>query len=707
MLVIFLIAMLLVTALIPCNAEEKVSTVKWTQKEDNLYETTTFYFTVLTRMEDQNYLYLLDKLIGQLDQTAKQTSDFIGSEFRGSFGLIINFDPDAGSFKWNQYRSYFKNDALVGYIDWGYDEILKTFTADQIAEIAGPFAVQMMFKVSSKATLPFWMNKGLAQWCCDNLVKEKMTWADYRSKNGVSFRIKNKAIDRIYPLAAPQTWSASSFTLAKAVSIFYFLEHKFGAEAIATFMKTWLAEPNLDSALQQAFGSSQKELESDWRRFVLFEGVSQYQWLETASTYQVAVSGAELNIKKDSAIWYDEKLDEQVRQIVAANALIESCQATFKKTPFLKFELYKKASKNSVKKGSSGFYLAVADQGAEDIAADFLKVATEKAVATLKLKSLPKSAVEGFQLFIAVQSGCSSEARDADFFAPTAATDDYDQHDVYNAMVFLQETYGSSKIVPLMSELNKGISLRAAVIAVADDSEEQIDAALDFLRYLPSPSTLEWVRIPGGFRTELGNLRVDVENQALGVRIKSDLEKTFANAAKIAQKMPELTGWQPGIADGRVTVHFGAGEQSVLDNIFIPISTDNFDYAAEDLDARIVDYWLTMATEGASAPSWLVYGLGAVLDESNPATINDRIKYLETQLDDWIAPFGTKRPSRDQKDLWFTVVQYLLAQSEGQGKLRQWLAAAAEDGFEAGLEKTYGFDYDGLFANWLSHMQAN
>jgi len=711
MLVFFLITILFMTALIPGHAEEKASTVKWTQKDNNLYETQTFYYTVLTRVIRQDHLYLLDKLVGQLDEIAKQTSDFIGSEFQGSFGLFVDLYPDAGSFKWEQYRSYFKTADLTGYINLGNSETMVKLIGYEPAEIVGPFIAQLMFAVSSKAEMPFWMDEGLGQWCYDNLVKKNMSWANCRKSNSLSFGFKADGIYIVYPLAAPQTWSASTLNPAKAVSIFYFLEHKFGREAITTFMKTWLADPKLEPALQQAFGSSLKDLESDWRRFVLFEGVSQYQWEETSSAYQVAVPGAVLSIKKTSTLWYDEVLDKQVQKIAAANALIESCQPTFKKTPVLKFEFYKNASKNSIKKSSSGFDTKVTDKGSKDLAAEFLKVATDKAIAALKLKSLPKSAVEGFSWFIGAQAGIASYTRNADFFDPSAATAAFDQEDVFNAMSFLQETYGSSKIVPLMSELNKGNSLRAAVIAAAGESEEKIDAALDFVRYLPTPRKLEWVRIPGGFRAELGDLRFDVENQAIKTRMKSDLEQTLTTGAEIAQRLSVLTGWKPDAASGKVTVRFGAGESDGSESIFIPISTDNFEYAAEDLHARITDYWLTMAGGGSKAPSWLVYGLSGVLKGLNPKEVVERVKTLTTVLVDWTAPFGAQKPSSEQQDLWFLATHFFLGEPESMPEsndnLKQWLAAAAQDGFEAGMEEIYGFNTSGLFDTWRCYMQVS
>ena len=118
----------------------------------------------------------------------------------------------------------------------------------------------------------------------------------------------------------------------------------------------------MESAILKAFGSSQKELESAWRLFVLFEGISQYQWVDTSNAYQATVSSAQLSIKKGSTVWYDQTLDKQVQKIVAANALIESFQPTFKKTPVLKFEFFKSASKNGVKKSSSGFDIKVTEK---------------------------------------------------------------------------------------------------------------------------------------------------------------------------------------------------------------------------------------------------------------------------------------------------------------------------------------------------------
>lgn len=704
---LILITILLVAAFIPCHAQEKASTVKWTQKSNNLYETTTFYFTVLTRIEDQKYLYLLDKLIGRLDQTVKQTSDFVGSKFKGSFGLFLDLDPDAGTFKWEQYRNYYKTSQLTGYINLGSAETIAQFEAFEPADYVCPFAAQLVLSVSSRAIVPFWMEQGLGRWIYLTAVVEKNAiWADYREANAISFQIKNKTLYEYNPMAAPQNWTSSSLNVTQATSIFYYLEHKYGVDAVSTFCKTWLAEPKTELAFWYAFGSSQKELESNWRLFVLFEGVSQYLWVDTGSAYKTVLSGAELNIKKTGTLWYDQTLDAQVQKIVAANDLIESCLQTFKKTPVLKFEFYKKATKNSVKKSSSGFDIKATSEGVEDIAADFLKVATDQAIATLKFKSLPKSAVEGFGRFIAVQSGNSSAERNADFFEQDAASAAYDQEDVFNALSFLLETYGSAKIVPLLSELNKGTSLRAAVIATTGDSEEQVNTTLDFVRYLPSSKTLQWSKIPGGFRTELGDLRFDVENQAIKTPMKSDLEKTLTAAAKIAQKTSELIGWKPDAATGKVTVRFGAGEPSASDSIFIPISTDNFEYAAENLDLHIVNCWLTMAAGGSKAPSWLVYGIRGILDEWNPDAVGNNIKSLATQLEDWTAPFGVKMPSSEQQDLWYTVTQYLFLETEHPEKLRHLLATAGEYGFEEGMEKTYGFGTSGLFAMWLCYMQV-
>lgn len=710
-LVLFLIAILCLTALIPCNAEGQASAVKWTQRESNLYETQTFYFTVLARIKKQENLYILDKLIGKLDQITKYSLNFIESGYKGSFGLFLDLDPNAPSFKWDQYRGYFKNAYLTRYENLIDAEIFVILEDFDLTEVIGPGIVDLVLSVSSETKMPYWMNAGFSQWCYDKSVNKNRSWDVFRKENTTSFAYKNNVISKIYPLSAPQTWTSSSLTWAKATSIFHFLENRFGAEAVSTFLKAWLEQPNVESAILKAFGSSQKELESAWRLFVLFEGISQYQWVDTSNAYQATVSSAQLSIKKGSTVWYDQTLDKQVQKIVAANALIESFQPTFKKTPVLKFEFFKSASKNGVKKSSSGFDIKVTEKGAESIAADFVKVAAEKAVAALKYKSLPKSVIEGFGQFVAAQAGVASIARNADFFDSSAATGKYDHTDISNAMSFLLETYGSSKIVPLMFELNNGSSLRAAVVAAAGESEEQIDAALDFVRYLPLPSKLEWARIPGGFSTEIGDLRFDVENQAIKTRMKSDLEQTIVTCAEIAQKLADLTGWKPDDTTGKIIVRLGAGAPDGSESIFIPIATDNFEYAAEDLPERIVDHWLTRAARGSEPPSWLVHGLCGVLKKWEPDEVSERVKTLNVLPGDWTIPFGTEGSGSEQQDLWYLAAYYLLGApdslAESNDSLKLWLTAAAIDGFEAGMEKALGYNFNGFLTDWRCHMQVN
>lgn len=712
LLVLFLVGAAILTAgtLNRASAE-----VQWQDWGKDLYRTETEHFVFMVHVgpgkkeNDKRAIETAERAEEFYNATAK----FVQGDYDGKIGIFLELAGRDGYYGEKQIMELFTDMPWVGAYPFG-----------SLERSVSVLITRICLRMKLQAIPPEWLECGLAEYIYWREV-EKKPWSEIRAMvDKMDISVGSLYIN---PMANPTSWSRNPGTYADAytalvgvepyrASIFYYLDERFGAGKIKDFLDQCEGNLRYDSALGTIF-APKKELEAGWRLFVMFDGISKLTWQESKGDFRTQQPGVEIRLKKNSALWYNQKADGVVsrlaRSVAATDEVLGLTPSDPRKIPVVTIEFNSKNTGTTLKQSGTGCLIRtkntdMLETGTEQFAEEYAGKALQQA----KLQKLPSWAGAGLSEFLSERVSGKNFAQyrgnvdgwEAKGLNSMNTSDDLAA--LASFLWFMDDRYGHKAVVTLLTSLNGGTALEQA--ATAATGREPAALYGEWLRavLLPAKPALSWKETEDGLEAETPGLKVLLPVTGQLLTVNEDGEQALARASKTAQALERLTGYKPGspvqvrVEEGQIEVGAGQPDSATVTAGYLD---DN------SLTHALVGFWLVRTSAGKpeNIPAWVGEGLTwYVLQEDQQADTDFRSSQGEISLDRdaWCTPWDyTASYDSSDSEAWGTAVKLLFARYGS--KTQSFLGQVARKGADTALKEALGKNFASLANEWLTYAQ--